>query len=205
MDSNKSNFFPTRRSIRYRGYDYSSAGVYFVTLVTHKWEHLFGKIEKGVMRLNDYGVIVKEEWFKTQDLRPNIELNEDEFVVMPNHIHGIIWIVDQIDNHVFANQNMDTQEYRGGTGDLQVARTRSSNLVRPKGPVSNSIGAIIAGFKASATKRINSLRGTYGKKIWLRNYYEHIIETEKEYFNISNYIHDNPENWGEKDEYFSLR
>jgi len=83
---------------------------------------------------------------------------------------------------------------------LQVALTRSSNPTkssnpkRPKGPTSNSVGAIIAGFKAASTKRINIVRCTFGQPVWLRNYYEHIIETEREYFNIVNYIHDNPEN-----------
>ncbi|HCS39711.1 MAG TPA: transposase [Anaerolineaceae bacterium] len=195
MNPNNNRKYPHRRSIRYKGYDNSSEGVYFVTLVTKHHEHLFGKIENGEMVLNQFGRIVREEWFKTAILRPNIELNEDEFVVMPNHIHGIIWITEKLKEIAYNGH---------GTGDLQVARTNSSDSIRPKGPLSNSIGAIIGGFKAAATKRINSLRGTYSQEVWLRNYYEHIIESEREYFNIANYIHDNPENWGINDEYYSL-
>jgi hypothetical protein len=85
-----------RRSIRLAGYDYTSEGGYFITCVTQGRVNLFGEVVNGVMKLNDYGEIVKEEWFKTARLRPNIELDEDEFVVMPNHIHGIIWINDDI-------------------------------------------------------------------------------------------------------------
>ena len=91
-----------------------------------------------------------------------------------------------------------------GTGDLQVARTiNKSHFTQPKGPPSKSIGAIIAGYKAAVTTRINALRHVRGEPVWLRNYYEHIICTEKEYENIANYIYDNPANWGIKDEYFS--
>jgi len=192
-----------RRSIRYEGYDYASEGVYFVTLVTHHHEYLFGKIENGIMNLNDFGRIAREEWFKTSILRPNIELEEDEFVVMPNHIHGIIWITESQKDLSGENPSLENANDSQGTGDLQVARTSSTNQSRPRGPTSNSVGSIIAGFKSSVTTKINTIRKTPGQPVWLRNYYEHIIETKKEYFNIANYIHDNPGNWGTKDEYFS--
>jgi putative transposase len=83
-----------------------------------------------------------------------------------------------------------------GTGDLQVARTR------PTGPSSGFIGAIIAGYKSAVTKRINTIRQVKGEPVWLRNYYEHIITTEKEYENIVDYIQFNPLRWEKKDEYF---
>ena len=87
------NYDPTkhhRRSIRLSGYDYSHAGAYYVTMVAVHRECLFGKIENGEVRLNDFGNIVREEWLQTMQVRPNIEL--DEFVVMPNHFHGILAI-----------------------------------------------------------------------------------------------------------------
>ena len=90
MDTNSSKLH--RRSIRLKGYDYASEGVYFVTLVTAHRQHLFGEIVNGVMHLNTFGRIAREEWYKTQRLRPNVELDEDEFVVMPNHVHGILWL-----------------------------------------------------------------------------------------------------------------
>ncbi|PKN98035.1 MAG: transposase [Chloroflexi bacterium HGW-Chloroflexi-4] len=153
-------------------------------------------------------MIVREEWFKTQALRPNIELSEDEFVIMPNHIHGIIWIVEQFDNHEYNNHFSDIKENRYGTGDLQLSCTGTARRARTTGqfghPVKGSLPTIVGAFKSAATKRINIQRGTPCKPLWLRNYYEHIIETEKEYINIANYIHNNPENWGLKDEYFSV-
>lgn len=81
-----------RRSIRLEGYDYSSEGGYFITIVTFRRECLFGAVINDEMCLNQYGQIVKDEWINTAKLRPKVELIEDEFVVMPNHVHGIIWL-----------------------------------------------------------------------------------------------------------------
>jgi REP element-mobilizing transposase RayT len=83
-----------RRSIRLKGYDYSQAGAYFITICTQDRAGLFGEIVDGEMRLNEYGQIVRDEWFHTAVVRPCVVLYPDEFVVMPNHVHGIIWIVD---------------------------------------------------------------------------------------------------------------
>ena len=86
-----------RRSIRLPGYDYTQPGAYFVTICTHNREPLFGQVVDGdVVVLNQWGQVVWEEWFKTAQVRPYVELFENEFVVMPNHIHGIIWIVDNV-------------------------------------------------------------------------------------------------------------
>lgn len=81
-----------RRSIRLRGYDYTQAGAYYVTIVTYQRQHFFGEVVDGEVRLNELGQIVRDEWLKTAALRPYVELYEDEFVVMPNHVHGIIRI-----------------------------------------------------------------------------------------------------------------
>ncbi|MBA3074352.1 MAG: transposase [Anaerolineae bacterium] len=161
-----------RRTIRLAGHDYASEGGYFITIVTHGRLCLFGEVINGEMQLNNFGRIVHEEWFKSTSIRHEIELVMDEFVVMPNHIHGIIWINDD-----------------RGRGDRPVARTK------PVGPPPKSIGAFVAGFKSSATKRINALRNTPGASLWQRNYYEHIINSEHDYDNIVNYIFLNPINW----------
>jgi len=170
-----------RRSIRLKEYDYASEGGYFVTLVTNQRQHLFGEVVDGEMRLTVFGRIAREEWFETQRLRPNVELLVDEFVVMPNHIHGIIWL------HEDASYTTLVRAYRD----------------TPLRSPSNSLGAIIRGYKGAVTTKINTLRRVKGEPVWLRNYYEHIIINEKDYENIANYIHDNPVNWGIKDEYFS--
>ena len=234
MDTNSSKLH--RRSIRLKGYDYASEGVYFITLVTAHRKHLFGEVVNGVMHLNAFGRIAREEWIKTQRLRPSVELDEDEFAVMPNHVHGTLWLhedslvrahcsvplqitcmmdmsmgdlqatkfFNEVDNLVGKGTARDPTPVDGyGMGDLQVARTRDENrTTRPKGPLSKSIGAILAGYKAAVTTRINTLRRVKGEPVWHRNYYEHIVNSEREYNNIVNYIYENPANWESKDEYF---
>ncbi len=124
-----------RRSIRLPGYDYTQPGAYFITLVTHDRMPLFGEIVGGEMRLNEYGKIVRAEWFRTAIVRPYVVLYPNEFVVMPNHVHGIIWIVN---------------------ADNVGATRRVAPTTRPHGPDSGSIGAIIGQFKSVTTKRINA-------------------------------------------------
>jgi putative transposase len=85
-----------RRSIRLKGYDYSQNGLYFITICTHRRQHLFGQITKGIMRVNSMGAIVHDEWRNTARIRSDIRLHE--FIAMPNHIHGIVEIVgDDVD------------------------------------------------------------------------------------------------------------
>ncbi|MEA5078369.1 MAG: transposase, partial [Anaerolineaceae bacterium] len=83
-----------RRSIRVPGFDYTGVGDYFVTIVTYQRQPIFGQIRNEEMQANALGKIAKEEWFKTATLRRNVELFENEFVLMPNHIHGIVHIVE---------------------------------------------------------------------------------------------------------------
>ncbi len=176
-----------RRSIRLRGYDYTQAGAYFVTICTHKCTHLFGRVTDGNMMLNAFGDIVWEEWFKTARVRPYVALYEDEFVVMPNHIHGIIWIVDD-DGGTSPDDHPQPPTTVGAT--RRVAPTE-----RPRGPAPHSLGAIMAQFKSAVTKRINARRGTPGARVWQRNYYEHIIRHERALNAIRRYILYNPWRW----------
>ncbi len=165
-----------RRSIRLPGYDYTQPGAYFVTICTHYREMLFGDVINGVVRLTPLGEIVRDEWFKSAKIRQNVLLHEDEFVIMPNHIHGIIWIVD------------------GGEDGGDVGADSRPPLLQPR-RTPKSLGSIIAGFKSAATKRINVLRETPGRPVWQRNYYEHIIRTERALDAIRSYIQDNPVRW----------
>jgi len=188
-----------RRSIRLKGYDYTQPGAYFVTLVTHHRAMLFGQVVDGEMVLNPLGEIVREEWFRSAEIRAEIELFPAEFVVMPNHIHGIVWIVEVDDSPVGMND-------RGGGdrgGDRPVASTPTSTPTsvgptgssRPRGPAPRSLGAFIAGFKSIVTKRINALRDTPGAAVWQRNYWEHIIRNERALNAIRRYIAANPSRW----------
>ncbi len=110
-----------RRSIRLPGYDYSQPGAYFITVCTHQRPPLFGGVVDGKMRLNGLGEIVQEERLKTAEIRSEIVL--DEFIIMPNHIHGIIFLVD--DQHVGDPgypYGTKTQIHRCNHGRVQIRR-----------------------------------------------------------------------------------
>ena len=182
-----------RHSIRLRGYDYSQAGAYFVTVCTQGRACLFGEVVDGEMRLNGFGDIVREEWFKTADIRPYVALHPDEFVVMPNHIHGL-WILD---GPVGATSRIvgATSQTVGATSQTVGATSRSPLPSTPRGPTAHSVGAFIAGYKSAVTKRINVLRDTPNVAVWQRNYYEHIIHNEESLNRIREYIENNPMQW----------
>lgn len=169
-----------RRSLRLKGYDYAQAGAYFITICTNERKCLFGKVVDGEMRLNDTGRIVAEEWIKSAEIRREIEM--DEWVVMPNHIHGIVIITTEVGAHGRAPQPPDVSS--------TVTQGRSSLYRPPK-----SLGSLIAGFKSAVTKRINAQRGTPGTPVWQSNYYEHIIRNEVSLDRIRNYIVNNPLQW----------
>ena len=173
-----------RRSIRIPGYDYAQEGWYFITICTYQREKLFGEIINKNIKLNKYGKIVYDEWIKSSKIRHEIEINE--FIIMPNHLHGIIKIIGN----------------NCGRGYRPVAPTNTYGVIIPSGPYPKSIGSLIAGFKSSATKQINIIRQTPGSRIWQRNYWEHIIRDEKDLNRIRQYIINNPLKWPE-DKYFS--
>ena len=178
-----------RRSIRLAGYDYTQAGAYFVTLVTHQRECLFGEIVDGEMLLNEIGRIVRDEWFRSAEIRREIALDPDEFVVMPNHIHGIVWICnmgDDVGSHGVGADGVGAD----GVGAHGRAPLPGQRLPR-------SLSSFIAGFKSAVTKRINEYRGTPGVPVWQRNYFEHIIRDDGELERIRQYIMNNPALWKE--------
>ncbi len=127
-----------RRSIRLQGYDYTQPGAYFVTIVTHHRTHLFGAVVDGNMQLNDWGDIVRDEWFKTAQIRPYVQLRDDEFVVMPNHIHGIIWIVGDGSRQVGARSVEVGMRRRGARPS---GGARPSVGARPSGGARRQVGA----------------------------------------------------------------
>jgi len=161
-------FNPTihhRRSIRLQGYDYSRPGTYFITICTHDQEYLFGNIIDDVMHLNDMGQVIAESWEWLADQYGHISLGE--WVIMPNHLHGLIVITD---------------DYRGGS------RTAPTGKCKP-------VGQLIGAFKTVSTKRINEMRQTPGAKLWQRNFWEHIVRDESEWHRIRQYIQNNPAQW----------
>lgn len=165
-----------RRSIRLRGYDYREAGAYFVTICTANRECFFGEIVDEAMQLNRLGEIVQDEWHRTSILRPQVSL--DAFVVMPNHIHGII--------------SFDAQE----EGKARLAPTTARFVY----PIAESLPSVLGAFKSACTKRINLARQTPGHPLWQRNYYEHVVRSESELARVREYIATNPARWQEDSE-----
>jgi len=176
-----------RRSIRLQGYDYSRAGAYFVTICTRYRECLFGDIADGEMRLNAIGHIVANEWVKTAEIRNEIEL--DEWVVMPNHFHGILVIYDRR-----GTARRARNDDHGVMGTARRAPT-TTTMERFGKPVAGSMPTVIRSFKSAATKRINEMRKTPGAKLWQRNYWEHVVRNESELNRIREYIQNNPNQW----------
>ncbi|MEB3883672.1 transposase [Lyngbya sp. CCY1209] len=170
------NYHPDRhhrRSIRLPGYDYSQSGWYFVTICSYKKQCIFGDIKVGKICLNYIGTIVREEWLKSAQMRQEVEL--DEWIIMPNHIHGIVVIV---------NGDLDTN-------GAQALRSYK----KPR-----SLSSFIGGFKSSVTKRIKEFSQQPSPPVWQRNYYESIVRNERHLNQIRQYIIDNPQKWDEDPE-----
>ena len=171
-----------RHSIRLKGYDYSSAGMYFVTICIQGRECVLGDVKDGKIILSDYGRIVKKCWNDLPHHYPHIQL--DVFIVMPNHVHGIIWIMGNV------GAGLQPALIRpDGTG-LKPAPTKTSQKITRHG-----LPEIIRAFKTFSARKINQIRNRSGTKFWQRNYYEHIIRDEKELNAIREYIVGNPLNW----------
>ena len=165
-----------RKSIRLPNSDYSMNGGFFITICTKNRECIFGEIKNGHMVLNETGMIVQDEWEKSFKIR--LELLCPAYIVMPNHIHAIVIIDRGDDNRRDARPCVPTK--------FGIAKRM------PK-----SISSFVAGFKSSATKRINIFRNQPGIPVWQSRYYDRIIRNSKEFNNIENYIINNPANWRE--------
>ncbi len=153
-----------RRTIRLKGYDYKRLGAYFVTIATRNRESRFGDIIDGEVRLNDTGRLVKSAWEWLTMRYAYVEL--DTYVVMPNHLHGIIDIFDQ---------------YSGN-------REKDQALRKP-------LGRLIGAFKTWSTRRVNNALETPGQPLWQRNYYERVIRNDEELDRVREYIVYNPMRW----------
>jgi|688.fasta_scaffold05694_21 REP element-mobilizing transposase RayT len=169
-----------RRSIRLQGYDYSQTGIYFVTICTHQRQCLFGEIRNGKMLLNQIGKIVAQEWLKSAEIRQEIVL--DEWIIMPNHLHGIVVIDKKDDNDLKDDNN------KGAS--LAPLQRNELGKRKPK-----SLSSFIGGFKSSVTKRIKSICDHPNPVIWQRNYHEIIVRDENQLNQIRQYIMNNPQKW----------
>lgn len=183
MGKDQQKGLPQRKTIRLKGYDYSQAGLYFITICCQGRICLFGDVVKGEIVLNEAGKMVETEWLNLPDRFKNIELHES--VIMPNHFHGILKIV-------------------GVT--LVVARNvgiAENQMGQPQGIApTKTIGDMMDAYKSITT--VNYIRGVktlnwqpFNGKLWQRNYWEHIIRNEQSYQRISEYIVNNPKEWSD--------
>ena len=181
------SFAPTekhhRRSIRLKGHDYGKAGAYFVTICTYDRGFLFGQFVNGKLILNETGRMVEQCWNDIPAHFPYVEL--DEFVVMPNHVHGILLITEPV-----GAKNLSPPT------PPPTPPLPSQQRQRPG--TSKTIGSIIRGFKIGVTKWTRE--HTLIHDVWQRNYYEHIIRDEADLSRIREYIVSNPARWDEDDE-----
>lgn len=171
-----------RNSIRLQNYDYCLEGMYYVTICTQKRLCCFGEIIDGVMQLNDTGRMVHNWWLEISNKFTNISL--DEFVVMPNHLHGIIIV----------------------GADLCVCPDNSKNSNISKDQEDLSLYKVIQWFKTMTTNQYirmvkSGMAPRFEKRFWQRNYYEHVIRNEDDLFLVRKYIKENPLKWNQ-DEYF---
>ena len=177
-----------RRSIRLRDYDYSNAGAYFVTLCAFQHECLFGEVTVGDMRLNDAGRMVIAIWDSLPQRYEGVDV--DAFVVMPNHIHGIIVINDPVG----AIHESPAFESPAFESDVKSGAIRESPLQNRR---AMTLSKIVGYLKMNAAKEINQFRDNPGVPVWQRNYYERVIRDEQELAMIRQYIVDNPVKWDE--------
>ena len=192
-----------RRSIRIQWYDYSQSWMYFITICTQWRSHLFGNIENGRMILNDAGSMIEHCWKELPDRFPGIQ--SDIYVIMPNHLHAIVEIRrgDPCGRPVLETWIMNDDPC--GRPVLETWIMKNNSILekgQPQGlPLpGKAIGDIVGAFKSISTHEylqwIQSWKfPPFEKRLWQRNYWEHIIRTEKSYFQIQEYIENNPQNW----------
>jgi len=175
------NGYTRKKSLRLQNYDYAQNGLYFITICTQNSKQLFGRIENGNMLLNSAGDMVKTVWSEIPLYYDGFILHE--FVVMPNHIHGVIEIV----NH--DEQRTATGQRRTATGGLSLQNRMT-------------VSDVVHRFKTLTTRRY--ITGVYDKgwesfhkKVWQRSYHEHIIRSDVSYRKIVEYVQLNPMKWKE--------
>lgn len=167
-----------RNSLRLRGFDYSRCGAYFVTMCTKDRELLLRTIENEMMRLTEAGEIVSACWKQIPEHFSSAKL--DEFMVMPDHVHGIIVVSDRTESmRVFVHGGAIQESPRLKRNDPACRR----RMLLPM---------IIGRFKQNTSKQINILRGTPGLPVWQRCYYDHVVRDEDSLSRIRRYIIANP-------------
>lgn len=178
-------------SARYKYWDYGWGGLYFITICTKYRKLYFGDIIKGKMRYSTIGQIAKNELLKTESIRLNVKL--DQWIIMPNHIHVII----VIENDISIPSNAMVITPLSGATPLSGVETQCIASLRWRGrnkfgPQKNNLASIIRGFKMSVKTLCNKNHIDFA---WQPRFYDHIIRDEKSLMNIRRYIANNPIKW----------
>jgi len=173
-------------SARVSWWDYGWSALYFVTICTKDKEYFFGDIINEKMQLSEIGEIVKAEWLKTFELRPDMNLTMYEYIIMPNHFHAIIGI----GKNQYNTPIVETQ---------CIASLQSEQSKNRFAPQSKNLASIIRGFKIGVTKSARLVNPCFA---WQTRFHDHIIRNHKSYINIANYIITNPQKW-ENDTFYS--
>ena len=194
-------------SVRLQNWDYRWNAAYFVTICTQGRESYFGEIVDGKMKLSEIGEIVEYEWLKTYEMRPDMNLQKGEFVVMPNHFHAIIIIGENMYNTerggVYGTERRDAMHCVSTIGDTATtiiddtagAITGNTAINESKnkfGTQSKNLASIIRGFKSSVTVNARQIHADFA---WQPRFHDHIIRNDDSFQNIRTYISNNPANW----------
>jgi putative transposase len=168
-----------RRSIRLNNYDYRESGAYFVTVCTWQRIPVLSRVSADGVRLSPAGRIVHRVWEELPDHFPHVSL--DAFVVMPDHVHGIVLFGPALADRIDA-------EWQAGAG-----MGRSRPVVR-----AGSLGAVMRSFKSAATRAINEARRQPGQPLWQRGYWDRVLRNDVELARARDYVADNPRRWLER-------
>ena len=187
-----------RRSIRLPGYDYSQPGAYFITICVEDHQCLLSEVIGGAVHLTPTGRIAQQEWERLSVRFAGIRL--DAYIIMPNHIHGIIILEDSAAPDTrgtgakLHDHDSDLPDPSRAPSREQASREQASGEQFGK-PIPGSIPTIVRSYKSDVTQWANRMRRTPGAPFWQRNYYEHIIRDQAELECVRDYINDNPEKW----------
>jgi REP element-mobilizing transposase RayT len=196
-----------RKRLRLAGFDYAGQGPYFVTVCTKDRACLFGNVVDDSMRLNAAGIMARDVWLGLPTHYVNVVL--DAFVVMPNHVHGILWLAEDDETAEGIREQIGAAPYPVGAG-LKPAPGQSGSALKQAGfkpaPTGNdrapiadarrhALPEIMRGFKTFSSRAINGMRGVAGVPLWQRNYYEHIIRNDIALNHIRDYIEGNSARW----------
>ncbi len=186
------------KSTRLPNWDYGSDGAYFITVCTKNREYFLGEINNGEMQLSEIGEMANKYWYEIPQHFPFVKL--DKFVVMPNHIHGII-IIDKsddttVDDTTVDDTTVETQNFASLQPSIQpsIQPSPPSQIKNKFGPQSKNLASIIRGYKIGVTKNAKKINPLWQ---WQPRFYDHIIRNDAEHQRIKNYIINNPKNWND--------